>query len=174
MKKIKFTVFGLIGIAVLTTGLISCDNDVVSSNEGTTESTLKAKFGDMAYQDFYLGQVESDGWGDAKFRFDFSFMQGGCLDIEGNCAPYDIIIIIEPKKNLYSNLVNNPHQFLSIFENNQNLLEEDIHPTLVSGVIDGYFRLEIVVNSDTNTNYFRFYREHDDELVATYPIIIAD
>ena len=33
MKKIKLTVFGLIGIAVLTTGLISCDNDVVSSNE---------------------------------------------------------------------------------------------------------------------------------------------
>lgn len=55
MLNVKKAVFGVLGTAVLTTGLVSCDNDEIISDEKTTEITPKSKFGDMAYQDFLLG-----------------------------------------------------------------------------------------------------------------------
>jgi len=168
MKKIKFTVFGLIGIAVLTTGLISCDNDVVSSNEETTESTLKAKFGDMAYQDFYLGQVTDDN---VQMRLDPGPLFKDCFNLPSDCLP-DLIIIVPGKVELYQTLINQPSNYVAIFNDNQDLLLEDIHPILVNGVLDNFFKLDIVAAESSGVHKFQFRRISDNELVGTYPIIL--
>lgn len=166
MNKIKYLAFSLAGVSLLTVVLMSCDHDA-ETHEETFKTLSQAKGQDIAYQDFYLGKYTDD---DIEMRYDTG-LHAYCPRFPADCLP-EIVIIVTPKKDLYRNLALNIDSYKAIFSENKELLLEDIHPTLVNGVLDNFFKVEVAVNSETNTNYFRFKRINDGELVGTYPIII--
>lgn len=170
MNKVKHLAFGITGALLVTAGLISCDNDeVTAANEEKTTTGLKAKgmSSDMTYQDFYLGQVMGDK--------DETNLDIGdhvpCMKVPGDCLP-EIIINVPGKKTKFLQLISEPTNYQTIFSENAELLAEDFHPTLVNGVIDGFFKLETLSVDGTNTTKFRFKRVSDDVLVGTYQFII--
>lgn len=168
MKNIKKFTLGILGVTILSAGLVSCDNDETIVNNPETESTLQTKNDDIAYQDFYLGQV---GDGNVQMRFDPGPWFQNCVNMPGDCLP-DLIIIIDRKVELYQTLINQPSNYVAIFNDNQDLLLEDIHPTLVNGVLDNFFKLDIVSAESSEVHKFQFRRISDDELVGTYPIVL--
>lgn len=167
MNKIKCLAFSLAGVSLLTVVFMSCDNNGVETHEETSKTLSQAKGQDIAYQDFYLGKYTDD---DIEMRYDTG-LHAYCPRFPADCLP-EIVIIVTPKKDLYRNLVMDITNYKAIFSENKELLLEDIHPTLVNGVLDDFFKVEVAVNNETNTNYFRFKRINDGELVGTYPIII--
>jgi|GEM_PF-1396139 len=173
MNKIKHLAFAMSGALLVTVGLISCDNDEVMTNEETSVNNLQARGGytNVDYQGFYLGQAMLDGGGTVLMRYDAGPGYKTCFNFGGNCLP-DLIIWVPGKKTKFLQLVNEPTNYRAIFAENEDLFLEDIHPILVNGIIDGFFKLEVEVNDETETNYFRFKRVNDDVLVGTYPIII--
>lgn len=174
MNKIKHLAFAVSGALLVTVGLISCDSDEVNTNEEiSTELKGKGPSNNYAYQDFRLGQVSLDGGDQIYFwRLDSGSNQIGCINFPADCFPFDIVITVPRKGEVYRNLSLNISNYRSIFTANQDLLLEDIHPTLVNGVVDDFFKVEVDTNSETGTSFFRFKRKSDNVLVGTYPIVI--
>jgi len=163
MNKIKHLAFAVSGALLVTAGLISCDSDEVA-NEETTSTELKAKGGNLAYQDFVLTQP-GDGYlkdvGDDK----------PCEEGDGTCIP-EIVIDVDRKKENFLQMIAEPLNYRQIFIDNKDLLLEDFHPTLVNGVIDEFFKLETVSVSGTPIKKFRFKRVSDNVLVGTYQFVL--
>lgn len=175
MNKVKHLAFGITGALLVTAGLISCDNDEVTvANEETTSTELKAKGGgSIEYQEFHLGQVSLDGGDQIYFwRMDSGSSERGCFNFPADCWPFDIVINVPGKVEVYRDLLMNISNYRTIFEENADLLSEDIQPTLVNGVIDSFFKVEVETNTETHTSFFRFKRISDDVLVGTYPIVL--
>lgn len=173
MKKLKHLAFAVSGALLVTVGLISCDSDEVTTNEEATLTELKAKGGAVAYQEFRLGQVSLDGGDQIYFwRLDSGSSQIGCINFPADCFPFDIVITVPGKGEVYRNLSLNISNYRSVFAANRDLLLEDIHPTLVNGVVDDFFKVEVDTNSETRTSFFRFKRKSDNVLVGTYPIVL--
>lgn len=94
-----------------------------------------------------------------------------CMKVPGDCLP-EIIIYVPGKKTKFLQLISEPTNYRAIFAENEDLFLEDIHPVLVNGVIDGFFKLEIMPVDSSPINKFRFKRVSDNVLVGTYPIIL--
>lgn len=165
MNKIKHLAFAVSGALLVTVGLISCDSDEVSTNEEATSTELKAKGGDLAYQDFYLGSSDGD---------EMEYDEGDdkpCSKKDGNCMPV-LYIDVDRKKENFLQLIAEPLNYQQIFIDNKDLLLEDIHPTLVNGVIDEFFKLEILPVAGSPIKKIRFKRVSDNVLVGTYQFVL--
>lgn len=164
MNKIKHLAFVMSGALLVTVGLISCDNDEVNKNEESSTTELKAKGGDMAYQDFRLGQTDGDYQKDEGDDEPCSKEEADCLRM--------VVIDVDRKKQNFLQMIAEPLNYRQIFIDNKDLLLEDFHPTLVNGVIDEFFKLETVSVSGTPIKKFRFKRVSDNVLVGTYQFVL--
>lgn len=172
MKRIKQIALSVVGMAVVTVGFVACSSDDATASESNStekeDATMgvKAVGGNVAYQNFYLGQIGGSG----EYLLDCGD-DDPCADEDADCLP-ELVIVVDRKKKLFSQLVNTPLNYQQIFVENKDVLMEDIHPVLVNGVIDGFFSLETVYVKKSKATKFRFRRMNDNKMVGTYQFVL--
>lgn len=146
----------------------SCDSEDVMSveNENVNERKTFSNTHDIYYQDYVLSQDPDPiypGWGYEKDMGD-----GEPCDPsqDGNCLP-EITIIVDRDVRLLSQLIKeNSHK--DFFVNNKVELSKIFQPTLVNGLIDDFFTLQVIPLEKNKVVKYRFVRKHDNAYVGTY------
>lgn len=165
MKTLALT---LSGALLITVGLVSCDNEETTVNE-LEDLTTAARGG--VYDSFELSLQDQDppvdGWGYEK---DMGDNQPCDPTQDGNCLPA-IVIDKTIDKTTLENL-KNARVIKDFLLNNKGEVSNIFNPTLVNGVIDDYFSLQIVDVVGSKMVKYRFVRNHDGKFVGTYQFVL--
>ena len=168
MKNIKNLSVCAISALIASLAFTSCDSEEVMSveNENANERTTFSNTHDIYYQDYLLSQDPDPiypGWG---YERDMGDGEPCDPSEDGECLP-EITIIVDSNVQLLSQLIKESNH-KDFFVNNKVELSKIFQPTLVNGLIDDFFKLQVIPLKGDKVVKYRFVRKHDNAFVGTY------